>query len=221
MKNGLRPSVRWGWQFVFERVGGPISDAAGVCCARGRSDRAQTTIDFAIGASVFLLAVAFVVWFVPSMFEPFADSEGSLFVLADRTASFLTEDALAVSAADPAVLDVGCTLAFFNGSATVTLADGSTGACDRIETEGSIEAIVATEASAPIDRNVNVTLHELDAPADEPLTVELDGEAVSLTRGSDGVPSGAVVATRVVYVPGLDDLDGVDGTEFKLTVRVW
>jgi len=35
--------------------------------------RAQTTIDFAIGISVFLIVVAFVVAFVPTVFTPFED----------------------------------------------------------------------------------------------------------------------------------------------------
>jgi hypothetical protein len=38
------------------------------------NDRAQTVQDFAVGVSVFLLAVAFVFAFVPSLFTPFSPS---------------------------------------------------------------------------------------------------------------------------------------------------
>ncbi len=80
---------------------------------RGR-DRGQTTIDFAIGATLFLLTMAFVFVFVPVMFEPFATSQSDPLV-ADRVANRLATDVLG-DPAEPYVLNTTCTAAFFAGN---------------------------------------------------------------------------------------------------------
>lgn len=66
------------------------------------SERAQTGIDFLIGMSVFLLAVAFTFGFVPSMIEPFSDNAGSNLQIADRSAAHLAENALGSNEQDDA-----------------------------------------------------------------------------------------------------------------------
>ena len=75
-------------------------------------DRAQTTLDFAVGMSVFLLTVAFVFTFAPNIAEPFSDSGTENTVTANRAASQLVEGTLA-SPDRPYVLDKACTMAFF------------------------------------------------------------------------------------------------------------
>ncbi|MFP8955224.1 hypothetical protein ACLI4Y_00735 [Natrialbaceae archaeon A-CW3] len=50
------------------------------------ADRGQTTQDFAVGIGVFLLAVAFVFSFVPTLITPFATSTTSETAQADRIA---------------------------------------------------------------------------------------------------------------------------------------
>jgi len=77
----------------------------------GRS-RAQTTLDFAVGMSIFLLTVAFVFTFAPNIAEPFSDSGTENTVTANRAASQLVEGTLA-SPDRPYVLDKACTIAFF------------------------------------------------------------------------------------------------------------
>jgi hypothetical protein len=78
--------------------------------------RGQTTLDFAIGAGVFLVTVAFVVAFVPSMLQPFAGGTQEAFVAADRVAIELVTSRLA-SPDEPYVLDTACTIAFFREDA--------------------------------------------------------------------------------------------------------
>lgn len=77
--------------------------------------RGQTTIDFAIGTSLFLVAAVFVVAFVPTMFDPHVGNQGSALV-ADRTADRLAGDVLA-SPGEPYVLEESCTAEFFDGDA--------------------------------------------------------------------------------------------------------
>jgi hypothetical protein len=75
-------------------------------------DRAQTTLDFAVGMSIFLLTVAFVFTFAPNIAEPFSDSGTENTVVADRAASQLVAGTLA-DPDRPYVLDKACTMAFF------------------------------------------------------------------------------------------------------------
>ncbi|AUV81504.1 hypothetical protein C2R22_07425 [Salinigranum rubrum] len=83
--------------------------------SRRDRDRGQTTIDFAVGATLFLLTMAFVFVFVPVMFEPFATSQSDPLV-ADRVANRLATDVLGTPA-NPYVLNATCTTAFFANSA--------------------------------------------------------------------------------------------------------
>ncbi|WP_224269570.1 DUF7287 family protein [Haloprofundus salinisoli] len=78
-----------------------------------RDPRAQTTIDFAIGAGVFLLTVAFVVAFVPSMLAPFADGGQEDTVVADRVASNLVGGTLSAPGT-PYRVDGECAAVFFD-----------------------------------------------------------------------------------------------------------
>lgn len=74
--------------------------------------RAQTTLDFVIGVSIFLAIVLFTFGFVPGILAPFDVSDGENPSIADRTADSLSKDLLG-SPEDPNVLDRYCTVAFF------------------------------------------------------------------------------------------------------------
>jgi hypothetical protein len=80
--------------------------------------RGQTTIDFAVGATLFLLTMAFVFTFVPVMFQPFATSQSDPLV-ADRVANRLATDVLG-GPTEPYVLNTTCTTAFFANNAPPT-----------------------------------------------------------------------------------------------------
>jgi hypothetical protein len=80
---------------------------------RRLKDRAQTTLDFAIGVSVFLAIVVFVFAFVPGILEPFNLSGEADSALADRVASDLSQAKLG-NASEPYVLDSSCAVQFFD-----------------------------------------------------------------------------------------------------------
>ena len=189
------------------------------CDADRGGDRAQTQIDFAVGAGVFLVALAFVVAFVPALFEPFAAAESASPVVSDRIAA-ATVDTLGVSAADglhaptePGVLSPGCTVAFFTANTTLN---------------GSLNCpFDASEDPATLfghDGDVQVVVHELDgrAPRDD---TELPGvdlvteagtfENVTLSRAS----ADPLEATDDTTVSGR--IVSLDGQQYRLTVRVW
>jgi len=75
-------------------------------------DRGQTTLDFAVGVSVFLLTAIFVLTFVPGMLEPFEEGTQEEISAADRIATELVEGTLA-SPDRPNLLDRECTVIFF------------------------------------------------------------------------------------------------------------
>jgi len=80
----------------------------------GRFDRGQTTLDFAIGTSLFLLVFASIFIFVVGTLQPFAQGNQDEIVSANRVADSLSEGLLG-DPATPHVLNVSCTQAFFEG----------------------------------------------------------------------------------------------------------
>jgi hypothetical protein len=181
--------------------------------------RAQTTLDFAIGISVFLLAVVFVLGFVPGMVQPFTDSGQEAMASSDRLADRLATDALA--GADPHVLDARCTTTFFEQGVAPTGSDDC-----RFDGSGPEEALAVDDRLS-----VNVTLTETrnGASPDRPLCWDDDGRTVAVA-GAGGAPCDD--SGDVVYVAGdrVPDADGVvtatrhvsvEGTHATLVVRVW
>jgi hypothetical protein len=74
--------------------------------------RGQTTLDFAIGISIFLAVVLFTFAFLPSVLDPFDVVAEENPTLADRTADDLAHGQLG-SPEEPNILDRFCTVAFF------------------------------------------------------------------------------------------------------------
>jgi hypothetical protein len=64
-------------------------------------NRGQTTLDFAIGMSVFLMTTIAVISFVPGMLEPFQTGPQESTVIADRVATQLVESTLVADGAVP------------------------------------------------------------------------------------------------------------------------
>ena len=176
-----------------------------------RTDRrGQTTLDFAIAMGVFLLTIAFVFTFIPSLTAPFVDGNQEQTAIADRVASQLVEGALA-DPNDPYVLDVACTTAFFEEAQQ----DG----CGYPATETDFRKRIGVS-----DRPaVNVTLVDVELDPREETVLCDDGTGVEPRDATDcnvvyqvgGNPAGAesvTVARRVV---------SIDGTDATLFVRVW
>jgi len=88
--------------------------------------RGQTTIDFAIGAAIFLAVLLFAFSFVPGILEPFGVGGDEKPIASDRVANTLTHDTIA-DPSEPNVLDRYCTVEFFQGNNPATCPyDGST-----------------------------------------------------------------------------------------------
>jgi len=169
-----------------------------------RGGRAQTSIDFVVGMSVFLLTVAFVVGFVPGVFEPFTASGEEATLTADRTAAALAEHLLA-DPATPSALNATCTAEFFS------TADGGLIEACRFDADASdLETALGVGSTT----GVNVTVEEDGSylRAYENGTVSPDGD-VSLRAGPDPPDSGNVVTARRVVL--------LDGEGRNLYVRVW
>jgi len=166
------------------------------------TDRAQTVIDFAIGAGVFLIAVGVVFAFVPSLFEPFSTAGGSSPIVADRTADHLTGSMLAADPTSPSVLSTACTAAFFTG-------ENISGTDCGFNPDDDTATLLGTG-----DRDVNVTIR---APEDSPSTGPAQTHSVNdteytLTRGTEGVPSDVSTASRIVLI---------EDERYRLVVKVW
>ena len=163
------------------------------------SRRGQTTLDFAVGMSVFLLTVIFVISFAPTMFDPFVGGSGTKLIVADRVATTLSGDLLAASTAEPGILSVACVAEFYDE-------DVEGASCN---TNANLDDF---DGSLSLDgRNANVTIHELGEPASNPATPGWATDGLT-TSNSESVPSDVAVATRTV---------SIDSQQYRLTVRVW
>ena len=170
----------------------------------GRTARGQTVIDFAIGAGVFLITVGVVFTFVPSIFEPFGTAGGGTPIGADRVATHLTGQLLAVDPASPTALSGACTAAFFGADGG--LADDADCGFDPTD---DLAALVGVG-----DNEVSIAVREVSADPRSGPTVErtVDGTDYTLSRETEGVPSNVAVASRIV---------SIDGDRYRLVVKVW
>lgn len=114
----------------------------------GSDSRGQTTLDFAIGTSVFLGMVILIFLFVPGALDPFTEGAQAETVTTDRVADDLTYGLLG-SPEEPGVLDRGCTVWFFEHDGATT---ASPSEC-RYEGETTAERLGLTER-----QSVNVTV---------------------------------------------------------------
>lgn len=162
------------------------------------SDRAQTAFDFLAGVTVFLVTVAFVLSFVPGMFQPFESDTGANMVAADRSAALLASAALVENVTAPGVLNETCTAEFFD-------ADGDVEECPYDADAGHLPAALGLDETT----GVNVTIEDSSGV----LSVTGDGGSVDTAAGrAPPVTAEVVVGERIVIV------DGERGT---LHVRVW
>lgn len=172
---------------------------------RGES-RGQTTLDFAIGISIFLAVVMFIFLFVPGIVAPFTIGAQDETVTVNRVADGLTQGQLG-STKRPGVLQTECTKDFFEH------ADDGTDITQCGENRANLAAFVGIK-----DRqNANVTIQGNTSAADAgteqlcldgtELVERDDGTCgVELTAG-DSSPSNnadSVTAKRVAHLAGED-----------------
>lgn len=173
-----------------------------------QNNRGQTVLDFAIAMGIFLLALAFVFTFIPSLTAPFVDGTQEQPSVSDRVASHLVEGGLA-DPNQPYVLDVECTRALFDEDTEepldedVSISDG----CD-VNYDGDSTA----EQVGVSDRlDVQLELARGDGSGDtETLYYEndeivTDSGEIELIVGDDPTGDGSTtVARRVVSIDGMD-----------------
>ena len=94
--------------------------------------KGQTTLDFAIGMSVFLAVLVFVFSFVPGLLEPFVAAKDEEPVVADRIAGRLSQGALGPPE-KPYVLERTCAVNFFNQSSPAGCSYDGTTLHDRLQ----------------------------------------------------------------------------------------
>ncbi|MFB6074430.1 MAG: hypothetical protein ABEJ89_05415 [Haloarculaceae archaeon] len=194
--------------------------AKGAASDRDREDlmRAQTTLDFAVGISVFLAVILFVFLFVPGLLSPFTGGTSEETVLSNRVADQLVEETLGTPR-EPFVLERTCTLDFFGGAAPGTdgcrYATGGTleqrvGVGDRQHLNVTVERNLSTAAGEQLCwDSANERLVERTAGACNPGAGDVE------LRAGDSPPSAndrVVVARRVV---------SLDGRDVTLYVRAW
>lgn len=154
-------------------------------------DRAQTVQDFAIGIGIFLLAIAFVFTFVPTIITPFSDAGGASTAQADRIAATIVEDA---STGDGNEIDKDV---FDSGNRY----DG--------DSEELADALGLRKSNGQAIDRVNITLIEIDEVAhSNPTYVAESGDAYDGQVGAS--------ATRIVTTD-----DSTCDPACRLTVRVW
>ncbi|WP_193308407.1 hypothetical protein [Halorubrum halophilum] len=173
--------------------------------------RAQTPVDFAVGAGVFVLTLAFVVAFVPTLFDPFSAAATASPVVSDRVASGVAGDLLAASPTEPGVLSPACTVAFLTANATL----GTQADCHP-------EVAASPASHYGIDGDVQVVIHDLDerTPNQNPSNLSIatryglfDVEQSRSTGDPNDVGRGDVTVSQRLVSLG--------GTQYRLTVRVW
>lgn len=165
------------------------------------TSRGQTTIDYAVGASIFLFVVGGVLLFIPTIFEPLSTSTTTNALVADQTATHLTTQVLN-NGETTATLDAVCTAAFFGQNAALDdecKFDATTPTRDIVGVSGSTDISISITETRPTG-------------APSPITQEFEGAAYELSRSTDTGYQNAAIATRIV---------SLNDNRYQLTVEVW
>jgi hypothetical protein len=154
--------------------------------------RGQTTIDYGIGAALFVVVVAFVLAFTPTILDPFIGDGQAGFPTADRGADQLATDLLVADPAEPYVWDTACADEFFAGPSAYS----SDPVCRYNESANTVNDVIGYD-----DRvNANVTLYRNEAQVD----------SIGPTHAQGG--SAVSTTSRVVHY---------DGKHHRMVVAVW
>ncbi len=164
--------------------------------------RGQTTQDFAVGIGMFLLAIAFVFAYLPTLLTPFSSPVGGAeSAQADRIAATIVDD-----------------LSETDQPNNLSAAEFTDRYGDEDSAKLASKLGLQSADGTAIDR-VNVTIRQLDADEDErDLVTDDDGN--TLSAGDRYRNQSAASAGRVVTVYTETD-DDVCDPACRLVVRVW
>ncbi len=176
--------------------------------------RGQTTLDFAIGVSLFLVVLASVFAFVPGLLQPFQTTGDGTAVVADRVGDRLAQGQLG-DPEEPFVLERECAVEFFNDS-RYSSGLGSPGDCrydgtalhERLGVRERTNANVTVEgnASAAVAGSTTLCWDESSDALAQAGSGDCSSDDVTLTTG--GTPptdnDATVTSRRVVSLNGAD-----------------
>lgn len=188
--------------------------------------RGQTTLDFAIAMGVFLLAIAFVFSFIPTLTAPFLDGDQELSAATDRTASHLAEGALG-HPGKPFIAEEPCATALFDERSAPSSCgfEGATtrehlGLSDRIDVEVEMVRIYPDNPPGDRERLVCATsggdiLNKTDSICN-----------VTYSIATDDTPDeerSVTVSRRVVSMQSclFDNYEAGGACDVTLIVRMW
>ncbi|WP_246022953.1 DUF7287 family protein [Halosimplex halophilum] len=180
-------------------------DARRIGSDERRDRRGQTTLDFAIGTSLFLLTLVFVVAFVPGMLEPFAGGAQSETPAVNRVADGLTQGTLG-NASAPYVLDETCTVELFTAGVPAQCRyDGAT-LSDRVGVLQRTPVNVTIRGDLDGSGTDSILCWDTSVPGGQLAERGESGCGPLLTGGSNPAGSGGktVSARRVALLDGED-----------------
>lgn len=182
----------------------------------GASGRGQTTLDFALGASLFLLALLGVLIFVSGTIQPFAEGSQEDIGVADRVADGLAEGLLA-EPATPHVLNATCTVEFFEDNSPDYCRHEGDDLTDRVGVKDWQYVNVTMQTNLTTEAGEETVCWD---QASEGIVARSDGDCdtasgdVLFTVGPTAPESAGdtVTARRVV---------SINGTDTTMHVEVW
>jgi|AntRauTorcE11898_2_1112593.scaffolds.fasta_scaffold20250_2 hypothetical protein len=181
-------------------------------------DRGQTTLDFTIGVTIFIVVLAGVFLFVPGTLQPFEQGDQEDIVTVNRVADQLTEHSL-VDPSQPHILDDDCTVTFFEDpSNSPSDCNYSGGSLQERVGHGRFQFLNVTIRGRPsggTGSNNLLCYETANAPGDRLETGSACGDSTDtlLAVGGDVTTGTAsVTARRVVEL---------DGQDVFMVVEIW
>ena len=179
--------------------------------------RGQTTLDFAIGISVFLAVLIFIFLFIPGLLSPFTEGAQEETVISNRVADNVTKSMLGTPKR-PYSLDRFCTVEFFENEAAPAHCTGGWAGGNPVEQQVGLDGD-RTHINITIRGNVSSGGTGSDIlcwdDSAEQIVEKNSGSCSTPFHRGDPAPTAndqAVTATRVV---------GLAGTDVTVSVEVW
>jgi hypothetical protein len=177
--------------------------------------RGQTTLDFTIGVTIFVVVLAGVFLFVPGTLQPFQEGGQEDIVTVNRIADQLTEQSL-VEPTDPYILSADCTVEFFEDSSDPDCGYSGSNLQERVG-HGDLQFLnITIQGPSSGSSEPNILCYDDDESPGSRLESGSDCDAsgeteLSIGRNPDSVQS-SVTARRVVEL---------DGRDVFLVVQLW
>lgn len=176
--------------------------------------RGQTTLDFAVGVSIFLLALTSVLLFIPGTISPFVEGGQEEIVTANRVADSLSEGLLG-DPKTPHVVNETCTQDFFEDTSPSYCRFTGSNLTERIGVRNTQLVNVSVQSNVTADLP-GVAENDILCWDGGTLAEQDDCSASDTLAAAGPTPpqrSGTTVTSRRVI-----DLNGTDAT---LVVEMW